>query len=266
VGDFAVYQRMLRAQVRSQVAYRTSFVLNCVSQALAQAGDLLVIVVVFGQVASLGGFSAPEVMLIYALSGLGFGLADLCIGSIEQLPTYIRSGKFDVVLMRPLGTLAQIAVGDLQLRRLGRVATSVGVLAYVLSTMDLQWSAAKVALVAVTPLAGAVIFGSIFVVANSVCFWMVEARELANTVTYGGNYFTAYPITVFSGWLRGLLAYAVPGAFVAYYPTLALLGRPDPLGAPQWLCWGGPVVAVLAASVTGLVWRYAVRHYRGTGS
>jgi len=266
VADLVLYTRLVHAQVRGQLSYRLSFALNCVSQMFAQGTDLVAILVLFGRITSLGGFDVRQVLLIYSLSGVSFGLADLTVGSVELLPELIRTGRFDVLLMRPVGTLAQLVLSDFQLRRFGRAATALGVLVYILSTSDIQWTLPRVLLVVLTPLAGAVIFGSIFVLANSVCFWLIDGGELANTVTYGGSYFSSYPITVFADWLRYFLAYVVLGAFVAYYPALALLGKPDPLGAPQWLCWSGPAAAALAATVTGAVWRIAVRHYRGTGS
>ncbi|AHI01417.1 ABC-2 family transporter protein [Kutzneria viridogrisea] len=260
------YSSLIRAQLRSQLSYRTSFLLNCLAQMLAQANDLLVIVVLFGRVASLGGFGVQEVLLVYALSGIAFGLADMVVGNVEQLPQYIRTGRFDVVLMRPMGSLAQLCASDFQLRRLGRVVTALGVLVYVLSISDIHWTPITLLLLVITPVAGAVIFGSIFIASNSLSFWLIDGRELANTVTYGGNYFTSYPVTVFSGWLRVFLAYVIGGAFVSYYPALALLGRADPLGGPDWLRFSAPVVALLAALAAGTVWRFAIRHYRGTGS
>jgi ABC-2 type transport system permease protein len=266
VAEASVYARLARAQIRGQLAYRGSFVMNCVAQGIAQAADLVVIAVVFSRVAALGGFDIHSVLLFYAFSGLSFGLADLTVGSIERLPAYIRTGTFDVVLVRPLGTLFQLFASDFQLRRIGRALTAFGTLVYVLSTADIHWTPAKMLLLVLTPLAGAAIFGSIFVAANSVSFWFIDARELANSVTYGGSYLTSYPITVFNEWLRALLAYVVPGAFVAYYPALTLLDHADPLGAPLWLGWLDTPVAGLAATAAALIWRTAVRHYRGTGS
>jgi ABC-2 type transport system permease protein len=55
-------------------------------------------------------------------------------------------------------------------------------------------------------------------------------------------------------------------AFVAYYPALALLDRPDPLGLPPWVAWSGPLVALAAAAAAAMMWRLGVRHYRSTGS
>jgi ABC-2 type transport system permease protein len=71
-------------------------------------------------------------------------------------------------------------------------------------------------------------------------------------VTYGFNEFTSYPFTIFSDWVRRLLDFVVPGAFVAYYPVLGLLGKPDPLGLPAALQWCTPLVALVAVATAAL--------------
>ncbi|MGM1060773.1 ABC transporter permease [Saccharothrix sp. Mg75] len=233
---------------------------------MGQLVELAAILVLFGRVSSLGGFSLDEVVLVYALAGVAFGLADMVAGQLDELPAQIRTGAFDVVLLRPLGTLAQVMASDLHLRKVGRIGASLVALVWALARNDIAWSPATALLVVPAPLSGAVIFGSIWVVANAVCFWLVEGQEMANAVTYGSGTFTSYPVTVYGPWLRRFFAFVVPGAFVAYYPSLALLGRPDPLGGPALLGWVSPLVAVATAVVAGLVWRFAVRHYRGTGS
>ena len=162
--------------------------------------------------------------------------------------------------------LLSLVTADLQLKRVGRVLFSAGVLAVVLARVPVAWSPGAVALLAVTPLVGAVILGAIWVTTCAVCFWVVEGRELANAFTYGSTVSTAYPVTVFGPWIRRLFCFAVPSAFVAYFPALALLDRPDPLGLPHVLRYAAPVVAPAAAGVAALVWRAALRHYQGTGS
>ncbi|MDX8032441.1 ABC-2 family transporter protein [Lentzea sp. BCCO 10_0856] len=261
-----IYPKLIGARLKSQLTYRASFAIDFLSQVLAQSYELIVILVLFSQVNALGGFTKNEVLLMYAFAGAAFGVADLFAGQLDNLPTYIRTGTFDVLLMRPLGTLPQIMCSDIRLRRIGRITGALAVMAYALSHVSIEWSAAKVALTILTPIAGAVIYSAVWVVACSVCFWIVEGREFANAVTYGSNAFTSYPINVYSAPLRWVMAFIVPGAFVAYYPSLALLGREDPLGLPGWVGWTSPLVAALAAAVAGLVWRFAVRHYRGTGS
>lgn len=261
-----IYRQLAGAAVRSQLAYPVSFTLQCFGQAIAQLTDLVVIVVLFTHVRAMGGFDVREVLVVYGIAGVSFGFADMIVGQLDALPTYIRHGRLDALLLRPLSALGQICASEVALRRIGRIVTALATLGYALSAVDVDWTTTRVLAAVLAPVTGTVILSSIWIVACSVTFWLVEGRELANTVTYGSNMFTAYPLGVFSSWLRRLMGFLVPGAFVAYFPALALLGKPDPLGLPAFLQWSSPVVAVVAALVATAVWRFAVRHYRGTGS
>ncbi len=262
----SAYWHLARAQLRSQTEYRVSFAIESVLNGVLTSIDLLAIFVFFQVNPAFGGFALAEALLITGLAGFSFALADLAVGNVERLPTYIRTGLLDAVLLRPLGALPQLVVGDIALRRLGRTLQSFVVLVVALGMLDLTWTPAKVALLVVTPLAGALIFGSLFVACAALNFWLVEGGEVANAFTYGGHLFSSFPATVFSGWFRGLFAYALGLGFVAYLPALALLERPDPLGLPEWLRWCAPLVAVAWALAAWIIWRAGVRRYGSTGS
>ncbi len=261
-----VYPRIVGSRIRGQLAYPASFAIDVVAQLIGQCVELVAILVVFTQVTSLGGFARQDVLLMYGIAATSFGLADLAVGQMGELPTYLRSGEFDVLLLRPLGALPQLLSSDLSLKRVGRVLAGAGVFGWTLAGAGIAWTPGLALLAATTPLAGAVIFGSIWVAAGTVSFWLIDGQELANSVTYGSNFSTSYPATIYGTWLRRLFCFAVPGAFVAYFPALALLRRPDPLGLPEVLRYASPLVAAAAAGVAAVVWRFGVRHYQGTGS
>jgi ABC-2 type transport system permease protein len=113
---------------------------------------------------------------------------------------------------------------------------------------------------------GVVIYGSVWVAGATLAFWTTEGGEFTNAFTYGGNFLTQYPINIYSAWARRFLAYAIPMAFVCYFPALYILGKPDALGLPSFLRFASPLVAAVTAVVAGAIWRLAVRHYRSTGS
>jgi ABC-2 type transport system permease protein len=168
--------------------------------------------------------------------------------------------------VRPLGALGQLAALDLAPRRVGRIVVCAGILTAAAAQAGILATPMSIGLLAAAPIAGAVIFGAVFVATASVAFWWVESGELGNALTYGGHDFTAYPITIYGPVFRRLFAYGLGFAFVAYYPALALLGRSDPLGAPPALGYASPLVAALAAGAASAIWRTGLRHYRSTGS
>lgn len=260
------YLHLLRAQARSQAAYRASFAMDVLGSVLGLAVDLLAVLVLFRVTPAFGGFTLPEVLLMFTLSATAFALADLAVGNIERLRRYVRTGLLDAVLIRPLRVLPQLLAVDFALRRVGRAAYAVILYGAVLGYAGITWTPGRAALAVVAPLAGAVLFGAIFVATATVAFWWIDSGELANTLTYGGQNVTSYPVTVYSGWFRRLFAYGLGFGFVAYYPALYLLGRPDPLGLPAATGWASPAVSAAAVGVAAVIWRIGVRHYRSTGS
>jgi ABC-2 type transport system permease protein len=265
-GRLLIYRRLLGAQLRSQVSYRASFAMDLVTQAMAPAIDLLAIVGVFQVTRTLGGFTAIDVLIMFGLSASSFALADLAVGNIENIREYVRRGLLDAVLVRPLSVLGQLLAVDFTVRRVIRIVVAVVVLTLACARAGIAWTPLRVAVVVLAPLSGAVFFGAVFVGTATVAFFWIDSGEFANGFTYGGRDFTTYPINVYSGLFRRLFAYSLGFAFVAYYPALALLGRPDPLGLPGWVGWASPVVSITAAGIAGLAWRFGVRHYRSTGS
>jgi ABC-2 type transport system permease protein len=261
-----LYRRLFAAQIRGQASYRTSFLLDLLANALIPAIEVAAIATLFRVTRTLGGFTTTEVLVMYGLGATGFSIADLAVGNIERLRLYVRQGLLDAVLVRPMSVLGQLVALDFTIRRVARVAVAVLVLWLAVARVGVDWTPARVVLLVLAPLAAALFFGSIFVGSATVAFWWIDSGEFANAFTYGGRDFTAYPVTVYSGVFRGLFAFALGFAFVAYYPTLALLGRVDPIGLPGWVAWSSPLVAVVAAGAAALVWRTGVRHYRSTGS
>ena len=263
--SFAVYCRLAGANVRAQLQYRVSFVIDLTATFLLSFLDFLAVLILFHNVPRLAGWSVHEVAFLYGSSAIAFALAELLVGHSEQLAMRLRTGTFDVLLARPRGTLYQVAASELPLRRLGRVLQGLVVFVYALAGVNIDWTFGRVAMLFAMVPTGVLLFASMWVVALCLLFWTVDGNEFSNAFTYGGQTMTQYPIDIYGQWLRRFLAYLVPTAFVCYFPSLYLLGKNDPLGLPRIVQFIAPLVALASAAVAGLAWRTAVRHYRGAG-
>ena len=263
--SLALYVRLVSARVRAQWQYRASFTLDVVGVFLVTFLDFMAILVIFDNVPQLAGWSVQEVAFLYGITGVAFSLTELAVGHLDLLPQLIRDGNFDLVLVRPRGSLLQVIASDFRLRQFGRLLQSTVVLVYAVVAVDIGWTAGRIAMVVVAVLAGAAIFAAIWVAGITIVFWAVEGRESVNSFTDGGNFLSQYPIDVYATWLQRFVTFVVPMAFVAYFPALTILDKPDPLGAPDWVPFASPAVALVAAVVAGYMWRFAVRHYRSAG-
>jgi len=266
VGELRAYAALLGGKARSMASYRTSFAIELLSNLGSTVLDVVTVFVLYRATAMVGGFTLAESLLMTGLTAAGFVLADLTVGNIDDLKRYVRAGTLDTVLIRPLRVLPQLIFMDLPLRKLLRLAFGIFVYVAALVANHVAWTAGRLALAVVAPIAAAVFFGAIFVLTASLAFWWVESGEIGAAFTYGGRDFTSYPITVYSDWFRDVFAYALGFGLVSYQPALALLGRTDPLGLPAWAGYAAPLVSLPAVAVAALIWRVGIRYYRSTGS
>jgi ABC-2 type transport system permease protein len=267
VGEvFAVYRRLAGAKLRGDLQYRASFVMFFAGQFLITFLDFVAIAVVFGRVTTLGGWSLYQVAFLYGASGVAFGLSDMFVSQVEYVPQRIRLGTFDSLLIRPVSSLLQVVAEDFAPRRMGKVLQAAIILGVAVAKLHLAWTVGRVAMTVCMVLSGTLIFSAIWIAGGAACFWLLEGQEVMNSVTYGGNFMTQYPIHIYGAWLRRLLAFVTGTAFVAYFPALYILDKPDPLGLPSFMPFLSPAVAVVACVLAGAFWRVAIRHYRSTGS
>lgn len=163
VEGVRAYGLIVAMWLRSTMAYRASFVMMALGNFAATAFDFVTIVLMFSHVDVLGGFTLPEIALLYGSAGMAFGLADLLMGSMDRLGQRVRDGTLDTLLVRPVPVIAQVAADRFALRRLGRVSQGLLVFGYALVTLDIGWTVAKVVLVPLMVLSGAAIFSAVFV-------------------------------------------------------------------------------------------------------
>ncbi|MCX4693139.1 ABC transporter permease [Streptomyces sp. NBC_01408] len=252
--------------IRSTMTYRTSFFLSTFGNAAITLLDFVAIYIMFSHVDVLGGFTLPEIALLYGSCSASLGLADLLMGNTDRIGQRIRDGSLDTMLVRPVPVLAQVAADRFALRRLGRIGQGVGVLAWAVVVLDVEWTPGRMLLVPVMVVAGAAIFAAVLVAGAAFQFVAGDAAEVQNAFTYGGCTMLQYPPTVFGKDLLRGVTFVVPLAFVNWLPALYILGRPDPLGLPGWAAYASPLVAFLAFLPASLAWRAGVRSYRSTGS
>jgi ABC-2 type transport system permease protein len=260
-----IYLRLIGARARSQLEYRTSLALQIVASALLTLLDFVMILVLFENVPELDGWSVQEVALLYGIAGIAFALTDLIVGHLDLFPQMIRDGTFDQILVLPLPSLLQVVASDFSLRRLGKILQALVVLIVALAAANIDWTIGRAVMVPLAIVSGVLIYTGVWIALATIAFWIVDAIEFVNAFTYGGNFLSAYPITIFGRWLRNLVLFAIPIAFVAYFPALYILDRPDELGLPDALRYASPLVALLTVIVARLVWENAVRHYRSAG-
>ena len=265
----STWRRFASARVRSELQYPLPFLLSLCAQIMSNGIELVAIWAVFSSTHRIGGWTPAQVMWLYAVTTTAFGAANMFVSPIEDLPEHIRTGRFDSYLLRPTPLLTTVLADGFEVRRAGRMVPGLVCVAFMPLRPDwfgITGSIGDLAATLAVIAMGACIYGGLFLLTNTIAFWLIDSREVANAFTYGGLAAARYPIDILPTWIRRLFIWVMPIGFVAWLPGTRLLDVPGAMGLPTWIGVLSPIAALTTALAAGLVWRLGVRRYESTGS
>lgn len=258
-----LYFNYLSIHFRSQMQYRTSFLMLTAGQFLIPFTVFAGVYFMFERFGQLKGWTFFEVTLCYAVIHLAFSLSECFARGFDSFSGLVVRGDFDRLLVRPRGTVVQVLGSAFEFTRFGRLIQGGAVLAWSISQLPELWTFPKLLAVLLMVVNGVFVFTGIFILAATMCFWSVQGLELANVFTDGGREMAQYPLGIYEAWVRKFFTYIIPFASVSYLPLMLLLDKRAGSTAELLLLPFGGALFLLPCL---LIWQIGIRHYRSTGS
>jgi ABC-2 type transport system permease protein len=254
----ALFSQFLKTRLANRVDFFTEFFSTAISSLFAFSFVLLL----FVPIDSLAGWRRDEVVFIYGLSLIPYGLFATVSWNLYDFGSkYIVDGGFDRVLLRPMNSFLQVLCESFRIQALAESAIGVLVAWNAAARLDLSLGIEEVLWIVIAICSGTVIFIAVFGVLAAASFFAEDRIGIAPPVFNLINP-ARYPPDIFGPSIRFLLRYVVPFHFVAFFPATLVLGRLD--SSAPWL-WT-PVAAALCCVVLWVVWSFGLRRYSSTGS
>ena len=92
---------VIASRIRAQRAYPAGFALDIVGSLLVGLTEFGELFVIFHNIEVLGGLDFDAMLLLFGLSNLSWSIADMVVGHVDTLPTYVRAGTLDAFFLRP---------------------------------------------------------------------------------------------------------------------------------------------------------------------
>lgn len=214
----------------------------------------------FGQIRGWGFY---EVALCFGVIHMAFSLSECFARGFDAFSTLVVNGEFDRILVRPRSTILQVLASKFEFTRVGRLIQSTVVLTWAIYGLNIEWTLIKGITLVFMIVSGIFIFTGIFMLAATLCFWTIQALEVANIFTDGGREMAQYPLDIYKEWVTRFFTFVIPFGTANYLPLMFLLDKVD--GNP-YVYMLTPVMGMLFIIPCLLVWQLGVRHYRSTGS
>lgn len=263
-----LYLKFIIIQVRSQMEYRVSFLMELLSTAFLNGSYFLALALILERFGTIAGWTMGEIAFIAGLAEMGFALMDLLFSGFDpdHFSQFVRQGKFDQLLLRPVNISLQVFGSRFLLRRLGRFLEGLILFIIGITMTNIHWTLGKLIYLPVVLASIVVGMGALFMAGGTLIFWTVQPVEVVNIVTYGGVELMSYPMSIYPGWIQRIFTYVFPLIFLNYLPALYFLDKPGFLNLPRFTSFLAPLAAGLMIFLAYQFWKFGLKHYQSTGT
>ena len=261
-----LYAHSMRMQMKSQLQYPASFLLQTLAQLVMEGGEMMAVILIVNRFDRLNQWTAGDLYFFFGMMSVTFYLTEIFgRGMTGNFPYMVRTGQLDTLLLRPRGVLTQVMCSAADPRRISCIAVGTASLVIGCRMSAVRWSALKALAFTEAVVLGGVMLLGLFMIEAVLCIHSVRSVELVNALTYGGRSACQYPIDIFPRPLRVVFTVIAPFALTLHVPASYILGKPV-YGWPAWTAFACPLAGVVLFGAMYVFFRRAMRWYRSTGS
>jgi ABC-2 type transport system permease protein len=255
--------QFLKASFQEEAAYRANFYISLLSSLANLATGVLAVVVLFGQVDSIQGWTFPSTLALLGVYLTVSAMRGLVIGpSLEALAGLdgeVWTGQFDFTLLRPVDTQILASVRKWRLYALVDLAFGLGVIGVAVAQLHQELTLTAAAVFVLMLFAGIAILYAILLFFTALVFW--SPGFLFTWVFNGIFQLARYPLGMYPGWLRLILTWIIPVGLITTIPVEALNGL---LSTAMLL--GALALASAMVILSSFLFHYALRRYSSASS
>lgn len=203
-----------KANLLAAMEYRIAFLSQVIGMMLNNTIYFVFWIIFFDRFGEVRGWGLQEMLLLFGVVAVGFGLATFFFGNVLSLAEVIAGGRLDYYLSLPRPVLVHVLASS-------SIPSGMGDFTYGLISFALagHFTVDAIARFVLGSLLATLIFLAALVIAHSAAFWLGNAGLLANQVTMAMITFALYPATLFDGTAKLLLLTLLPAAFVGAVPA-----------------------------------------------
>lgn len=255
------YLKYFKINLKSEMQYKSSFILSFISQFFVFFGYYFTILCLFDKFSNVKGFTLYEVLLTFSIIQFGFAFCETFFRGVDVFDRLIVEGDFDRLLLRPQNILLQVFGSSISFVKLSRLLQAIIILIITIINIDIVWNTKKIITLIFMLLSSVLIFLGIFILAASYCFLTVKGLEVRNVFTDGGKHMAQYPIGIFRKGFIFIFTYIIPFGCVNYYPLLYLTDRVN-----NNLFIFVPLITIIYLIPCILIFYKGVKRYSSVGS
>ncbi len=260
------YKQYWRVNLLTMIEYRANFFMWLAFTIVYHGVALAALFVTMRTFPSMNGWDFRQMFFLYALWMTGHELHNTLFFNVVSVPEFVREGRFDRFLVRPLDALFQVLTVPQQIFPDGLIlAIMTLAVATPFAGVRVDWVFGI--FIPLTAIGGALIDLGISLAIATMSFWFVRVDTLRWAVMSLEQDFTRYPISIYQRGVRLVLTFIFPFAFMNYFPATFFLQKAETgLHLNPAVGLLTPAIGIAWLLVSYGFWQTGLRRYQGTGS
>lgn len=247
--------------LKSQLEYRSSFIMSFLAQIIPIALSALIVLVLMEKFNFTSRYNMYEIMLGIAIVQFGFSFSECFFRGFDKFSDIIKRGTLDLMLIKPRNIYLQIFGSNIEFPKISRIIGSVVLFIISIGHLKLSNPFIDILLLIGLLIFSSLIYMSLYILMACFCFKTVEGLEFTNIFTDGSREFGQYPMDMFRKEVLIFFTYLVPIACVNYYPIRYILGYSDSI-----LYLISPLFCLVIFSISIFTFNKCLAHYASSGS
>lgn len=259
---FSIWVLYVAQFLKKRFIYALDFWAGLVANLSLHAVNLLFIHVIFSRVASLNGWSFYQLLFVYGMFLMSFGFFHAFFSGVYWIGgKYVVEGNLDRLLLRPLDPLFQVLCERVNVEDIGECVIGAILAAIAGWNLGLQFTILHWLALPLWIFSGVLIYVGVYTSLASVSFWIMDRIGLIPPV-YNMMDFSRYPVSIYNRWLRVILCWVIPFAFVGFFPSTWFLGQ------TQYMTYFllTPLVGIVFSLLGYTLFHLGLRKYESAGS
>lgn len=228
ISSIKMYFQGAKVSLASRMAYRMDFFISMLLMLLTELFVPLVTVLIYGNGASIPGWTLYEMLLMQGIFLLSRGIAfPFFFGMVWQTLGTVKSGTFDMFLLKPRPLVFTVITNSFDSEDIGKLIGGVALFTIAVTNLSyaptiLQW----IVFVGFFILSIIMQFAIALILAGTVIVWVGNSRiyEIYDITARFG----IYPVSIFPKWIALQITVVIPVAVLGAIPAYSLLGLEIP--------------------------------------
>lgn len=241
-----------------RLAQPLELLLETIITVLADVANVLVLLVIIKSSKFILNWSGHENMLLFGYMLLTGTISEFAIGNVRSLGAdYIRTGKLDLLLVRPISTFLQLMIGEIRINQLG--SALIGIIICIVEIINLKLSlwAIPVLLFGIVP-AIAILVGIVSII-SATDFWSKSPLNPLHIIE-DVRQLAYYPLQIYPFVIKFILYTVLPFAFTGYVQVSVALGK-----LSYYYLAISLIVSVVIILISIILWNRGIKKYESAG-